>query len=111
MLLAIALLFASGLGAFVARGDRDEGVSVGADVAGKTTTVRIPVQGMTCVVCAAGVKKALESVDGVQHAEVDLAGRQALVRYDEGKVSPERLMAAINQLGYVAGPPVSEVPQ
>ncbi|MGE0622892.1 MAG: heavy-metal-associated domain-containing protein [Pseudomonadales bacterium] len=78
------------------------------EVAGET--VLIPVEGMSCVVCAASVKNALQSIDGVQEAEIDLERREARVRYVEGKVSPEQLVAAINQLGYKAGAPAPETP-
>lgn len=76
-----------------------------------TETVRIPIQGMSCAVCAANVKRALQSIDGVQEAEISLERREARVRYGEGKVSPEQLVAAVNELGYKAGTPVPEAPR
>jgi Cu+-exporting ATPase len=68
-------------------------------------TVTIPIEGMSCSACAARVKRALKAIDGVVEAEINLEHRNARVRYVEGKVSPERLVAAINQLGYKAGTP------
>jgi copper chaperone CopZ len=44
-------------------------------------------------------------MDGVVEVEISLEHRNAWIRYVEGKVSPERLVAAINQLGYKAGTP------
>lgn len=73
-----------------------------------TTTVSIPVEGMICVVCASSVKRAVEGVDGVREAEVDLAGRRAKVAYIEGTTSPEQIAAAIARLGYKTGSPVIE---
>jgi len=107
VLVAIVVLGAGGLGVFFAGGNRAR-VSAGPGVAGETATVRIPVQGMTCAVCAASVRKALESVEGVWHTEVNLERREARVQYGEAKVSPQQLVAAINGLGYEAGLPVPD---
>lgn len=110
VLVVIVVVAAGAVAVFIAGKQRAE-VSVSAEVAGETKTVRIPVQGMSCVVCAASVKKALQSIDGVQEAEISLERREARVRYYvEGKVSPEQLVAAVNQLGYKAGTPVPEAP-
>jgi copper chaperone CopZ len=66
-------------------------------------TVSIPVEGMSCVACAARVKRTLKGIEGVQHVEVSLELRDAMVRFLPKKVTPERLEAAINALGYKAG--------
>lgn len=66
-------------------------------------TVSIPVEGMSCVSCAARVKRSLKGIDGVQHVEVSLEKREATVRFAPAKVTPERLETAINELGYKAG--------
>ncbi len=65
--------------------------------------VSIPVEGMSCISCAARVKRTLKGIDGVQHVEVSLERREALVRFLTDKVTPQRLEAAINELGYKAG--------
>ena len=59
-------------------------------------------------VCSGNVKKAPQSIDGVQEAEISLERREARVRYSDGKVSTEQLVAAINQLGYKAVPEASQ---
>ena len=69
-------------------------------------TVVIPVEGMSCVACAARIKKSLTSIAGVADVEVSLAERNAHVRFDPSRVAPERLVTAINGLGYQAGTPV-----
>lgn len=68
-------------------------------------TVTVPVSGMICMVCAGSVKSALNSVHGVQKAEVDLEKHNVTVQYENGKVSVDELTRAINQLGYKAGVP------
>ena len=73
-----------------------------------TSVVTIPVEGMSCVSCAATVKKAIQKIDGVTEVEVSLEHRAARVRYINGKVSPDQLVAAVNHLGYRAGAPLAE---
>jgi copper ion binding protein len=68
-------------------------------------TVNIPVDGMACMSCAARVKRTLKAIDGVQKVEVSLERREAAVRFQTDKVSPERLKSAIDALGYKAGKP------
>ena len=68
-------------------------------------TVVIPVEGMACISCAATVKRTIKSMDGVSHVEVNLALRTAQVTYTPEKLSPDRIVAAVNKLGYRAGPP------
>jgi copper chaperone CopZ len=67
------------------------------------TIVEIPVEGMTCAACAARVKRALTSMEGVSAAEVSLADRRARVRFDPKEISPEQLVSAIASAGYTAG--------
>lgn len=74
------------------------------------TTVVIPVEGMSCVSCAARIKKTLSAIDGVGHVEVSLGERSARVRFDSSRLSPNRLVAAINGLGYHAGAPTEAKP-
>lgn len=66
-------------------------------------TVRIPVEGMSCVSCAASVKRALKGIEGVQQVEVSLENREAVVRFFPEKVTSDRLESAVNGLGYKAG--------
>lgn len=55
---------------------------------------------MSCKHCVMAVKKAIEAVDGVQKAEVDLEKKQAVVEYDENKAKLEDLRAAVRGAGY-----------
>ena len=71
----------------------------------RSKTVTIAIEGMSCVACAARVKKALVAIDGVSDVEVSLADRYARVRYAASKLAPDRLVTAINELGYRASAP------
>lgn len=63
----------------------------------KTT---LKVQGMTCNHCVMRVAKALKAVSGVQDAQVDLQKAEAVVTYDDAKVSKETLSSAVVEAGY-----------
>ena len=60
---------------------------------------QLKVEGMTCGHCQSSVKRALESVEGVQGAEVDLEDGTARV---EGDADPAKLVAAVQEEGYQA---------
>ncbi|OGW32633.1 MAG: hypothetical protein A2X58_03565 [Nitrospirae bacterium GWC2_56_14] len=63
-----------------------------------TTTLKI--QGMTCNHCVMRVAKALKATAGVQDAQVDLQKGQAVVTYDDAKVSLDKLSFAVVEAGY-----------
>ncbi len=62
--------------------------------------IELPVRGMDCASCAAHVRGALQSVEGVTSAEVLVGAGKALVEFDEGKVDLSRLVAAVASVGY-----------
>ena len=59
------------------------------------------------MLCVGRVKKTLKALEGVLEVAVSLEHRHAQVRYLEPAMSPERLVAAINSLGYKAGTPAA----
>lgn len=62
-------------------------------------SVQLLIDGMTCASCVSKVQKALQSVDGVENARVNLAERSALVT---GDVSHDALVSAVEKAGYGA---------
>ena len=70
-------------------------------------TIRIPVSGMVCAACQAGVQKALEQAPGVADATVSLMTNTASIAYDPAVTSPEALVQAIRDTGYDAELPTS----
>lgn len=65
-------------------------------------TTRLKVSGMTCGHCVESVEKALRNQNGVRNASVDLEAGAAEVEYEEGRVAPEQLIAAVEEEGYSA---------
>jgi copper chaperone len=64
------------------------------------TQETIKVEGMSCMHCQLRVKKAIEAVEGVQRADVNLQTKQVTVDYEEGKANLEKVKAAIREAGY-----------
>ena len=60
----------------------------------------LTVTGMTCSHCANAVTHALKSVEGVQHAEVNLATGKVTITGDS--INGDMLVAAVTELGYKA---------
>jgi len=55
---------------------------------------------MTCASCVGRVERALEKVEGVQEAAVNLATEKANVTFDPQKVTVPRLLEAVRERGY-----------
>jgi Cu+-exporting ATPase len=71
--------------------------------------VELAITGMTCASCANRIERKLNKLDGVS-ATVNYATEKAKVTYADS-VSPEQLLAAVEQAGYSAAlpaPPVAE---
>lgn len=59
---------------------------------------------MTCTACSAHVEKAVGQVDGVRSVNVNLMANSMLVDYDEGAVTPDAIVHAVEDAGYGAAP-------
>ena len=55
---------------------------------------------MTCMHCQLRVKKAVEAVEGVQRADVNLQTKQVTVDFEEGKENLEKVKDAVREAGY-----------
>ncbi|MGH7481099.1 MAG: heavy-metal-associated domain-containing protein [Longimicrobiales bacterium] len=64
--------------------------------------VQLKITGMSCDHCVRAVTGALERVDGVESADVDLDRGRAMVRYDESRTGPRELVGAVMDEGYTA---------
>jgi copper chaperone len=58
------------------------------------------VQGMSCGHCKASVEGALQKLDGVSAAEVNLEAGTVVVSYDEENVTVDTMKEAIEDQGY-----------
>ena len=77
---------------------------------GGSEVLAFGVEGMTCAGCAAAVRRAVESIEGVSAASVDFASGRALVR--GRRLDPGRIASRIDGAGFAARPElVEETPQ
>lgn len=65
-------------------------------------TAVLKVKGMSCDHCLRAVTEALERVDGVERANVDLKAGRAVVEYRDGTSTPRALAGAVMDEGYAA---------
>jgi Cu+-exporting ATPase len=66
--------------------------------------LEIGVGGMTCANCSARVERALNKMDGVLQASVNLATERATVRFVPATVGPEDIARTIEETGYEPRP-------
>lgn len=69
-------------------------------VSAATKTVTIRVEGMKCGRCSGSVTKALKATPGVEDAQVNLEKGEAVVKYDDEKVTEIKLREIINRTGF-----------
>jgi copper chaperone CopZ len=74
--------------------------SICASAATKKSTIRI--EGMKCSKCTASVEKALKATPGVEKVEMSLQRNEAMVQYDDEKVTEAKLREVINGTGFKA---------
>lgn len=67
-------------------------------------TVTLKVEGMSCGHCKSSVEGALNKVNGVEQAQVDLEAGTATVKYDEQKTDLEKMKQAVEDQGYEVAP-------
>ena len=63
-------------------------------------TVTLSMPGMTCAACPITVKKALSKVEGVSKTDVTYEKREAVVTFDDGKTTIEKLTQTTENAGY-----------
>lgn len=63
---------------------------------------KLNITGMTCDHCVSTVKSALENVQGVRSARVDLDSGTATVDYDDARADPREITTAVADAGYQA---------
>jgi copper chaperone len=76
-------------------------VALGAiSVSAATKTVTIKVEGMHCGGCSSSVTKALKATPGVEDAQVSVEKGEAVIKYDDQKVTVAKLREVITGTGF-----------
>ena len=60
----------------------------------------LDVQNMSCSLCPVTVRKSLEKVPGITHAQVSLEKKTATVQFDADKASTAALVKATTEAGF-----------
>jgi copper chaperone CopZ len=60
---------------------------------------------MMCAKCSASVTKALKATEGVQEAQVSSEKGEAVIKYDDQKLTEAKLREVINSTGFKAAEP------
>ena len=74
--------------------------AIGVSAITKKTTIKV--EGMKCANCSGSVKKALKATVGVETVEVNHQTQEAVIEYDDEKVTEAKLREVINSTGFKA---------
>ena len=65
---------------------------------------KFDVTGMSCAACSAAVERAVNKLEGVDAAQVNLLANSMQVEYDAATVTEADICAAVEKAGYGASP-------
>lgn len=68
----------------------------------RATEINLKIEGMHCASCVNSIERGVQSLDGVNTCRVNLATGSAVVTVEDGKLSPDRLVGRIGELGFRA---------
>lgn len=66
--------------------------------------VSLKIPSMDCAACAVNIQRALMKEDGIVRAEVVFKTKQAVIEYDPVRISPEKVIRAVDETGFKAEP-------
>lgn len=95
-----SILMAAVLAVLVGFGTSD--LSAEDSESSQVVTSTFHVSGMTCGGCEVGVRRVVTKLEGVESVEASYEEEQAVVTYNQDKVTPEQIVEAIKTLGYEA---------
>lgn len=69
-----------------------------------STVLKVKIPSMDCAACAVSIQTKLRQQPGIVTAQVNYDMKEAVVQYDATKLSPEKIIAAIDETGFKAEP-------
>src|SRR6266853_1342868 len=102
--LAVALAALPLYAGAVARLLHPEGAVPPRGAGANVATFKVEIASMDCAACAVNIQRALRKVDGVARAEVVFKTKAAIIEYDPARISPEKVIAVIDETGFKAEP-------
>lgn len=64
--------------------------------------IELKIEGMHCTGCLNRLEKVLNNIEGVTSAQVNFDEKSAIVNFDEGKVTIEKIKENIEDAGFTA---------
>ncbi|MEK7560570.1 MAG: heavy-metal-associated domain-containing protein [Patescibacteria group bacterium] len=64
--------------------------------------LELHIEGMHCGSCAVGIQMLTSQMDGVSSANVSYEDKKGVFEFDPAKVTKEKIVAAIAELGYTS---------
>ncbi len=77
----------------------DAPVHEGRRSTGRTRTIVLPIEGMSCASCVAKIEKSLSGLDGVSRANVNFGTEKAVVKFDPGLLDMNDFKHAVSSVG------------
>jgi Cu+-exporting ATPase len=65
-----------------------------------TQRLDLPIGGMSCASCAARIEKELQTLAGVQEAQVNFAAEKATLHYDPAALTTDQIIDKVKEIGY-----------
>ncbi|MEE8303830.1 MAG: copper ion binding protein, partial [Candidatus Tectomicrobia bacterium] len=66
----------------------------------ETQRLDLPIGGMSCAGCAARIEKELQSLPGVQQAQVNFATEKATLQFDPEVLPTDQIITKVEEIGY-----------
>jgi Cu+-exporting ATPase len=63
-------------------------------------TKEFKIDGMTCAACSRAAERAINKLDGIEEATVNLSTEKAQVIYNDDKINSQDIIGAIDKAGY-----------
>ena len=64
--------------------------------------IKLKIEGMHCTGCSSRLEKVLNNVEGVEKATVSFAEKEAIITYNEEKISEKQIKSEIKEAGFKA---------
>lgn len=71
---------------------------------GNSAVLKVKIPSMDCAACALNIQSTVKKQTGVVSAQVSFDTKEAVVHYDATKISPEKIIAVIDQTGFKVEP-------
>lgn len=64
--------------------------------------IKLKIEGMHCTGCSSRLEKVLNNVEGVEKATVSFEEKEAIITYNEEKISEKQIKSEIEEAGFKA---------